>query len=419
MTESGGYVQIYVVGGAIRDELMGRAVTDRDYVVVGATPEALLAMGFRPIGKDFPVFLHPETHEEYALARTEKKNGRGYHGFSFYAAPDVSLEEDLARRDLTINAMARGEDGVLIDPFNGRADLEARVLRHVGAAFVEDPVRLLRLARFAARFGDFSLAPETMALMRRMVANGEIDHLTPERVWQEISRGLMEAAPQRMLLVLRACGALARLMPEVDALFQTPERTEFHPEGNTGAHTLLALAAAARMRLSLPARFATLAHDLGKALTPAGLLPRHHGHEERGDAPLTALCARLKVPAACRELARLAIRQHGKMHRVGGKEALTPGTMVRLLEACDLKRRPERFAELLRVCEADARGRTGQEDIAWPPREIWQKAAAAFCDVDGSVIAANLADKTQIADRLHMARVAAVRAALAVTPADS
>jgi tRNA nucleotidyltransferase (CCA-adding enzyme) len=412
-------VQIYVVGGAVRDELMGRPVTDRDYVVVGATPDALRSLGFKPVGRDFPVFLHPETHEEYALARTERKNGRGYHGFDFYAAPDVTLEEDLARRDLTINAMARGEDGVLRDPFDGRADLEASVLRHVGAAFVEDPVRLLRLARFAARFSDFSIAPETLALMRHMTANGEIDHLTPERVWQEISRGLMEDAPQRMVQVLRDCGALARLMPEVDALFQTPERVDFHPEGNTGAHTLLALAVAARMRLSLPARFAVLTHDLGKALTPAGLLPRHHGHEERGDAPLAALCERLRVPAACRELARLAIRQHGKMHRAAGEAALRPETMTWIMETCDLKRRPERFAALLETCEADARGRMGREDAPWPPRGRWQKAAAAFCGVEGGVIAASLVDKTQIADRLHAARVAAVRAALAATPTDS
>ncbi|MDR1349244.1 MAG: multifunctional CCA addition/repair protein [Zoogloeaceae bacterium] len=412
-------MHIYAVGGAIRDELMGAPVKDRDYVVVGATPEALLALGFKPVGKDFPVFLHPETQEEYALARTEKKNGRGYHGFSFYAAPDVSLEEDLARRDLTINAMAKGEDGVLIDPFHGRADLEARVLRHVGAAFVEDPVRLLRIARFAARFGDFSLAPETAELMRRMVENGEVDHLTPERVWQEIARGLMEAAPQRMLLILRKCGALVRLMPEVDALFQTPERTDFHPEGNTGAHILLVLAAAARMRLSLPARFAALTHDLGKATTSAELLPRHHGHEERGDAPLDSLCERLKVPVACRDLARLAIRQHGKIHCVGRAQTLTPKTMTHLMEASDLKRRPERFAELLRVCEADARGRLGQEDAPYPPRAIWQKAAAAFCGVEGGDIAAGLADKTQVPERLHEARVAAVRAALAAMSMDS
>jgi tRNA nucleotidyltransferase (CCA-adding enzyme) len=412
-------MQIYAVGGAIRDELMGLPVSDRDYVVVGATPEALLAQGFKPVGKDFPVFLHPETHEEYALARTEKKNGRGYHGFCFHAAPEVTLEEDLARRDLTINAMARGEDGALIDPFHGRADLEARVLRHVGAAFVEDPVRLLRVARFAARFGDFSLAPETAELMRRMTENGEVDHLTPERVWQEISCGLMESAPQRMLHILRECGALARLMPEIDALFQAPERVDFHPEGNTGAHTLLVLAAAARMRLSLAARFAALTHDLGKALTPAHLLPRHHGHEERGEAPLKRLCDRLKVPADCRELARLAICQHGKLHRVGGEQPLTPATMTRLMEVCDLKRRPDRFAELLQVCEADARGRAGQENAPWPPRAYWQRAATAFCSVDGGAVAARIADKTQIRECLHAARVDAVRAALAEMPANS
>ncbi|MDR2364619.1 MAG: multifunctional CCA addition/repair protein [Zoogloeaceae bacterium] len=410
-------MQIYAVGGAVRDEMMGQPVSDRDYVVVGATPEILLARGFKPVGKDFPVFLHPETHEEYALARTEKKDGRGYHGFCFYAAPEVTLEEDLARRDLTINAMARGEDGALVDPFHGRADLEARVLRHVGAAFVDDPVRLLRVARFAARFSDFSLAPETAELMRRMVENGEIDHLTPERVWREVSRGLMERAPQRMLALLRECGALARLMPEIDALFHVPERVDFHPEGNAGAHVLLTLAAAARMRLSLAARFAALTHDLGKALTPAQLLPRYHGHEERGEAPLKRLCERLKVPVDCRDLARLAIRQHGKINCVGGRQTLTPGVMTRIMEACDLKRRPERFTELLQVCEADARGRLGQEDAPWPPREFWQRASAAFCGVDGGAVAASLVDKTRIQERLHAARVAAVRAALAAMPA--
>lgn len=411
-------MRIYAVGGAIRDELLGRQVADRDYVVVGATPEMLLAQGFKPVGKDFPVFLHPETHEEYALARTERKSGKGYHGFTFYAAPDVRLEDDLARRDLTINALARGDDGVLVDPFNGRADLDAKVLRHVGAAFVEDPVRLLRLARFAARFGDFSVAPETLTLMRAMVANGEVDHLVPERVWQEISTGLMEAQPQRMLEVLRGCGALARLLPEVDALFDVPERTDFHPEGNTGAHLLLVLAAAARMNLALPARFAALTHDLGKALTPKENWPHHHGHTELGDAPLLRLCDRLKVPVDCRELARMAVREHGRVHAGnGGANALTPASMVKLLERCDVKRRPERFTELLSVCAADSRGRLGMETAPYPPRDIWLKAAAAFCAVDGgeiarAVIDAN-ADASQIPERLHAARITAVRAALA------
>lgn len=411
-------MRIYAVGGAIRDELSGRRVADRDYVVVGATPEMLLARGFKPVGKDFPVFLHPETHEEYALARTERKSGKGYHGFTFYAAPDVRLEDDLARRDLTINAIARGDDGVLIDPFNGRADLEAKVLRHVGVAFVEDPVRLLRLARFAARFGDFSVAPETLTLMREMVANGEVDHLVPERVWQEISTGLMEAHPQRMLEVLRSCGALARLLPEIDALFEVPERTDFHPEGNTGAHLLLVLAAAADMRLALPARFAALTHDLGKALTPKENWPHHHGHAKLGDAPLLRLCERLKVPADCRELARMTVREHSNVGHAGTHvgncaNALTPASMVRIMERCDVKRRPERFTELLSVCAADSRGRLGMAEMPYPQRDIWLAAAAAFCAVDGGEIARNVIDKTRIPEQLHAARVVAVRAALA------
>ncbi|GHU47798.1 multifunctional CCA protein [Betaproteobacteria bacterium] len=410
-------MRIYAVGGAIRDELLGRQVADRDYVVVGATPEMLLMQGFKPVGKDFPVFLHPETHEEYALARTERKSGKGYHGFTFYAAPDVHLEDDLARRDLTINAIARGDDGALIDPFNGRADLKAKVLRHVGAAFVEDPVRLLRLARFAARFGDFSVAPETRTLMQEMVANGEVDHLTPERVWQEISTGLMEAHPARMLAVLRECGALARLLPEIDALFDVPERTDFHPEGNTGAHLLLVVAAAADMRLALPARFAALTHDVGKALTPKENWPHHHGHAKLGDAPLMRLCTRLKAPADCRELARMAVREHGNVQNVGGANALTPASMVNLLERCDVKRRPERFADLLAVCAADARGRLGMAATPYPQSEIWQRAAAAFCAVDGGEIARAVADQAKIPEQLHAARVIAVRAALtALTP---
>jgi tRNA nucleotidyltransferase (CCA-adding enzyme) len=423
-------VRIYAVGGAIRDELLGRPVADRDYVVVGATPEMLLAQGFKAVGKDFPVFLHPETREEYALARTERKSGKGYHGFTFYAAPDVRLEDDLARRDLTINAIAKGDDGALIDPFNGRADLDAKILRHVGPAFVEDPVRLLRLARFAARFGDFSVAPETFLLLRQMVENGEVDHLVPERVWREIAVGLMEPRPARMFEVLRACGALARLMPEVDALFDVPERIDYHPEGNTGAHLLLALAAAVDMNLSLPARFAVLTHDLGKALTPKENWPRHHGHEKLGEAPLLRLCARLKVPAECRELAQMAVREHGHMGHVGRHaNALTPACMVRIMERCDVKRRPERFSELLLVCAADYRGRLGMADAPFPQREIWRQAMAAFCAVDGGAIAravtnavvnhaansaANAANdpRSTIPERLHAARVAAVRAAL-------
>lgn len=407
-------MQIYVVGGAIRDELLGRPVSDRDHVVVGATPNEMLAAGFRPVGKDFPVFLHPETQEEYALARTERKSGHGYHGFTFHASPEVSLEEDLARRDLTINAMARGEDGVLADPFNGRADLDARVLRHVSPAFIEDPVRILRLARFAARFGDFSVAPETLFLMRRMVAEGEVDHLVAERVWQELARGLMEAHPQRMIEVLRDCGALARLLPELEALFGVPQRPEYHPEVDTGAHLLLVLQAAAAMALSLPARFAALTHDLGKGRTPPAEWPRHIGHEARGEPLLLALCERLRVPVECRELARLVVLQHGNVHRAGfGEHCLRPDTMVKLMERCDVQRRPERFEDFLLACEADHRGRQGRADDPYPQGRLWRAAAAAFRAVDGGAIARECTDKVRIPERLHQARVAAVSQALA------
>ncbi|MGE5493055.1 MAG: multifunctional CCA addition/repair protein [Actinomycetota bacterium] len=399
-------MEIYIVGGAVRDELLGLPGSDRDYVVVGAAPEAMLARGFRPVGKDFPVFLHPETHEEYALARTERKTGHGYHGFAFHAAPDVTLEEDLARRDLTINAIAKGVDGSLVDPYHGQADLRAKVLRHVGPAFVEDPVRILRLARFAARFTEFSVAPETVTLMRQMVAAGEVDHLVPERVWQEVARGLMEAKPSRMFEVLRECGALARLIPEMDRLFGVPQRPEFHPEVDTGIHTLMVIDQAARLGYALPVRFAGLAHDLGKGTTPAELLPRHHGHEERSVELATALCARLKVPSDARDLALLAARWHGDVHR--GKE-LKPSTVVSLLEKTDALRRPERFEQLLQACECDFRGRLGQEDAAYDAPEVFRQALAAVRGVDAGAIARNCADKARIPDRVHQARVEAVK----------
>ncbi len=350
-------MKIYVVGGAVRDELLGRANADRDYVVVGASPQAMLDKGFRPVGKDFPVFLHPATHEEYALARTERKTGHGYHGFAFHAAPDVTLEEDLARRDLTINAMARADDGTLVDPFRGQRDLMAKILRHVGPAFAEDPVRILRLARFAARFADFSVAPETLALMRAMVAGGEVDHLVSERVWQELAKGLMEERPSRMFEVLRQCGALARLLPEVDALFGVPQRADYHPEIDTGVHTLMVVDESARQGFSLPVRFAALTHDLGKATTPADILPRHHGHEARGARLVTALCERLRVPGECRDLALLAARYHGDIHRAAELRATT---LVTLLERTDALRRPERFLQLLQACQCDFNGRAAR-----------------------------------------------------------
>lgn len=402
-------MEIYIVGGAVRDELLGRPVVDRDYVVVGATPETMLAKGFKPVGRDFPVFLHPETHEEYALARTERKTGHGYHGFTFHAAPEVTLAQDLARRDLTINAMARGTDGALVDPFGGQQDLAARVLRHVGPAFAEDPVRVLRLARFAARFADFSVAPETLALMRGMVAAGEVDHLVPERVWQEVARGLMEDRPSRMFEVLRECGALARLLPEVDALFGVPQRADYHPEVDTGIHTLMVIDEAATRGYALPVRFAGLTHDLGKATTPADVLPRHIGHEIRSLALVEALCERLRVPTDCRDLARLTARYHGDVHRSADLRA---ATIVSLLEKTDALRRPERFRQLLQACQADYNGRAGWQQRPYASPERLLEALVAVNAVNAGKIAASCADKSKIPERIHAARVEAVRAAL-------
>ncbi len=403
-------MKTYVVGGAVRDELLGRPVADRDWVVVGANPGALLALGYKPVGRDFPVFLHPDTREEYALARTERKTGRGYHGFTFHAAPDVTLEADLARRDLTINAMARAADGTLVDPFAGRADLEARVLRHVGPAFVEDPVRILRVARFAARFPEFTVAHETLALMQTMVANGEVDHLVPERVWQELAKGLLEARPARLFEVLRQCGALARLLPEVDRLFGVPQRADFHPEVDTGVHTLMVVDAAAQRGFGLAVRFAALTHDLGKGSTPADLLPRHHGHEARSVELAGQLCRRLKVPNDCRDLALLAARWHGDIHR--GAE-LRPATVVRLLEQTDALRRPERFEQLLQVCLCDFVGRLGQEAAAYAIPARFHRALAAVRAVDAGAIARQCTEPARLPERIHAARVDAARAALA------
>lgn len=356
-------MKTYLVGGAVRDELLGQVAGDRDWVVVGASPDALVAAGFTPVGKDFPVFLHPTTHEEYALARTERKTGSGYHGFAVYAAPDVTLEQDLARRDLTINAMARGEDGIVIDPYGGQRDLQNKVLRHVSDAFEEDPVRILRLARFAARLHDFTVAPETMALMRRMVTSGEVDHLVAERVWQELSRGLMEAQPSRMLEVLRECGALARLLPEVDRLWGVPQRADYHPEVDTGVHLNMVLDMSAQLNASLGVRYAALCHDLGKGTTPADILPRHLGHEGRSVDLLRAMSQRLRVPVDCKELAEVVAREHGNIHRSAD---LSAAAVLRLLERCDAIRKPERFAQILLACECDARGRLGFESSAYP-----------------------------------------------------
>ncbi|NIF92718.1 multifunctional CCA addition/repair protein [Burkholderia sp. Cy-637] len=411
-------MKIYAVGGAIRDELLGVPVQDRDYVVVGATPEQLAAQGYRPVGKDFPVFLHPRTHEEYALARTERKTAAGYHGFQFYFAPDVTLEEDLARRDLSINAMARelSPDGSLVgpvvDPFDGRADLAAKRFRHVGPAFVEDPVRILRIARFAARFADFTVAPETLALMREMVTAGEVDALVPERVWQELSRGLMEAKPSRMFEVLRECGALARILPEVDALFGVPQRADYHPEVDTGVHVMMVVDYAARHGYTLPVRFAALTHDLGKATTPEHVLPRHIGHEGRSVDLLKPLSERLRVPNECRDLALLVAREHGNLHQVMKMGA---AALVRFLERADALRKPGRFAEMLQACESDARGRLGLETQPYPQAERLRRALLAARSVDAGQVAAGLRGNPEgIREAVHRARIAAVAAELSI-----
>ena len=409
----------YVVGGAVRDALLGRPVHDRDHVVVGATPDEMIAAGFRPVGRDFPVFLHPQTHEEYALARTERKTAPGYRGFVVHASPEVSLEEDLARRDLTINAMAQDEHGAIIDPYGGRQDLQARVLRHVSDAFAEDPVRILRVARFAARFADFGVAPETVAVMRKMVAAGEVDALVPERVWQELSRGLMEAKPSRMFEVLRDAHALARILPELDRLWGVPQPPQHHPEVDTGVHVMMVLDAAATMGLSLAARFAALVHDLGKGTTPAHVLPRHIAHEARSVELVQQVCARLKVPTDCRDLAVLVAREHGNVHRAA---ELRPDTMVRLFERCDALRKPARFVEALGACEADHRGRLGLESRPYPQAALLARALDAARAVDAGAIAAAVTQDPsieparraeRIRERVQKARAQAVAAALA------
>ncbi|MEW6466326.1 MAG: multifunctional CCA addition/repair protein [Pseudomonadota bacterium] len=413
-------MKIYRVGGSVRDQLLGLPVKDRDWVVVGATPQDLLAQGFVPVGRDFPVFLHPQTHEEYALARTERKTAPGYRGFVVHAAPEVTLEEDLARRDLTINSIAVDDqlalgsgpenlENHLIDPYGGLRDLRARVLRHVTEAFREDPLRILRVARFAARFADFTVAPETLALMREMVAAGEVQHLVAERVWQELARGLMEDAPQRMFEVLRACGALAVLLPELDRLWGVPQRADYHPEIDTGVHVMMVLQQAARLGAPLAVRFACLTHDLGKGTTPADVLPRHLGHEERSVTLLRPVCERLKVPTEVRELAEVVAREHGHIH---ASLSFSPAATVRLLERCDALRKPARFADALLACECDARGRLGFEDRPYPQRERLLQALAAAQSVDTATVAAQAAARgaqgKAIGAAVHAARVAAV-----------
>ncbi len=409
-------MQVYAVGGAIRDALLGQPSQDRDYVVVGATPAEMEAAGYKPVGKDFPVFLHPRTREEYALARTERKTAAGYKGFAFYCSPDVTLEDDLVRRDLTINAMAQAVDdggalaGPVIDPYGGQRDLAARQFRHVSDAFAEDPVRILRVARFAARFIDFTVAPETLVLMRRMVEAGEVDALVAERVWQELARGLMEARPSRMFEVLRECGALARLLPELDRLWGVPQRADYHPEVDTGVHVMMVVDTAATMGGSLEVRFAALMHDLGKGTTPDDVLPRHLGHEQRSVELLEAVCKRLRVPTDCRDLAVVVAREHGNIHR---SEAFGAAALTRLLERCDALRKPGRFAQALQACEADARGRLGFEDREYPQTARLLMALEAAASVDAGAVARECADNVSlIKDRVHAARVAAVAARL-------
>jgi len=456
-------MEIFVVGGAVRDALMGLPVSDRDWVVVGSSPEAMAAQGYLPVGKDFPVFLHPHSREEYALARTERKTARGYKGFAVQAAPDVTLEEDLARRDLTINAMAlplalaeaatvgnrssaarpehpavqsehpapgsehptvRPEHPTvrpepvegpppwtrhLIDPFGGLRDLQSRVLRHVTQAFAEDPVRILRLARFAARFADFRVAEETMLLMRQMVEDGEVGHLVPERVWQELARGLMGNKPSRMFEVLRECGALKVLLPEVERLWGVPQRPEHHPEIDTGVHQMMVLDQCARLNAPRAVRWAALMHDLGKGTTPADVLPRHIGHEGRSVRLAAQVADRLRVPNDCKALAEVVAREHGNIHRSG---ELNAAALLRLLTRCDAIRQPERFALVLQACEADARGRLGLEDQDYPQAGRLAMALQAAQGVNTAEIAAQAAraglQGPEIGRRIEAARTFAV-----------
>ena len=400
-------MKIYLVGGAVRDKLLGLPVKDRDYVVVGATPKQMTAQGFKPVGADFPVFLHPQTKEEYALARTERKSGRGYKGFTVYAAPDVTLEDDLTRRDLTINAMAEDETGKLVDPFHGADDLKRGILRHVSPAFGEDPVRILRVARFAARYADrgFRVADETAALMRGMVENGEVDHLVAERVWQELEGALGAKVPSRFFEVLRECGALKRLFPELERLYGVPQPEKHHPEIDTGVHTMMVLDAAAKLTPDARVRFAALMHDLGKGTTPKSEWPQHIGHEERGAEMIRELARRFRVPNDYRDLAVLMARLHGNGHRA---EELRPGTLLKTLEALDVFRRPERLEQFVLACEADFRGRTGHAERDYPQANIWRQAFKAARSVDTSVLAGS-GSGPEIAERLRQLRITAIR----------
>jgi len=411
-------LQIYLVGGAVRDKLLGKEPQDRDWVVVGATPEQMLELGYTPVGKDFPVFLHPDTREEYALARTERKTAPGYHGFSFHAAADVTLEEDLKRRDLTINAMAEDSEGNIIDPFNGREDLEQGRLRHVSAAFVEDPVRILRIARYAARYAKwgFHVAHSTHALMKKMVAEGEVDALVAERVWQETERALGEESPSRFFEVLRNCGALARIFPELERLFGVPQPKHHHPEEDTGLHTMLVLEQAVRLSPDTRVRFAALVHDLGKGTTPENEWPRHIEHEQRGVELVEKLCHRLRVPRDFRELALLVTRYHGLYHR---DEELRPGTVLELLEKLDAFRRPQRLELFLLACEADSRGRPGYEEQEFAQPGLLRRAYHGATTVNPREVVERGFSGSKVGEEVHRLRVAAIRRTLVQTPCES
>ena len=402
-------MQVYCVGGAVRDELLELPVKDKDFVVVGSTPQAMLDAGYKPVGKDFPVFLHPKTHDEYALARTERKSGSGYTGFVVHADENVTLEEDLSRRDFTMNAIAKGDDGRLIDPYNGVADIQARIIRHVSNAFVEDPVRILRAARFAARFADFTIADETLNLMRQMVQNGEVNALVPERVWQELSRGLMEAKPSHMFEALRACGALKVILPELDRLWGVPQPAQHHPEIDTGVHVMMVIDYAAAQNFNLPVRFAALVHDLGKGTTPLNILPRHIGHEERSVVMLKDVSKRLRVPNDCKELAHIVAKFHGKLHQASH---MKPSTLLSFLMGVDAIRQPERFHDFLRACEADSRGRTGLENCELPETELVKIALQASSNIDAGEVARRFDNPEKIKAAVFEARLEAVKLAI-------
>ena len=398
-------MKIYQVGGAIRDKLLGLPVTDRDWLVIGSTPAEMESLGFKPVGKDFPVFLHPETHEEYALARTERKTAPGYKGFVFNSAPDVSLEQDLSRRDITINAIAEDEDGILIDPFDGRRDLVAGVLRHISPAFAEDPLRVLRVARFAARF-NFTVAGPTLELMKQLSDSGELGALIPERTWTELEKALEGNYPVRFFEVLRACGALRLILPEIDRLYGVPQPPAYHPEIDTGVHTMMVLDQAVRLTGDTTVRFAALVHDLGKGTTPRNILPAHHGHEERGVKLIQDLCQRLRIPNRYRDLAVIVSRYHFICHKI---MELREDTVVNKLEDMDAFRQPERFEKFLLACEADARGRTGYANNAYPQADQFRQYFKAASNIDTASIPMQDMQGSEIAAAVHQLRVAAIK----------